>query len=155
MRAVALSLLLALSAGVGAKVEVLEFASAEQEARYRSLIAELRCLVCQNQNLADSDADLARDLRQKTYEMIRAGASDAEITAFMTERYGDFVLYRPPLQLTTALLWLGPFLLLGIGVAVLVVVARRRRTAIDAPVTEDARLQARRLLGGGDGETTP
>ncbi len=155
MRAAVLALLLALSAGVGAKVEVLEFASAEQEARYRSLIAELRCLVCQNQNLADSDADLARDLRQKTYDMIRAGASDTEITAFMTERYGDFVLYRPPLQLTTALLWLGPFLLLGIGVVALVAVARRRRAALDARVTEDARVRARRLLDGGDGETTP
>ena len=89
-----------------AAVEVHEFDDPVQEARYKKLIAELRCLVCQNQNLADSNAELAQDLRNKTYEMVRAGQSDEDIIGYMVQRYGDFVLYRPPLKATTVLLWL-------------------------------------------------
>ena len=96
------------------------------EARVLRIAAELRCLVCQNQTIADSHADLAQDLRRQVREMIRAGKSDAEIIDFMTARYGDFVLYRPPLKGTTLLLWFGPVLLLGGGLVVLVTVLRRR-----------------------------
>lgn len=96
------------------------------EARVMRIAAELRCLVCQNQTIADSHADLAQDLRRQVREMIQQGRSDAEIIDFMTARYGDFVLYRPPLKGTTWLLWFGPALLLGGGVVVLVTVLRRR-----------------------------
>ncbi len=96
------------------------------EARVLRISAELRCLVCQNQTIADSHADLAQDLRQQVREMIRQGKTDAQIVAFMTERYGDFVLYRPPMKSTTWLLWFGPALLLVGGLAVLILVLRRR-----------------------------
>lgn len=92
--------------------EQLQFQSAKQEALYDSLIIELRCLVCQNQNIADSNADLAKDLRKKTYELIQAGQTEAQIKQFMRDRYGDFVLYEPPLDKKTWLLWLGPFVML-------------------------------------------
>jgi len=82
------------------------------EARVQALAAELRCLVCQNQSLADSHADLAVDLKNQVREQLRAGRNEAEVMTYMTDRYGDFVLYRPPLKATTLLLWLGPALLL-------------------------------------------
>ena len=107
---------------IAAGVEPRAFDRPEQEARYRALIAELRCLVCQNQTLAESDAELARDLRDQTYEMIQAGRSDDEIVEFMVGRYGDFVLYRPPVTVTTALLWFGPAVLVTLG-AVLALIA--------------------------------
>ena len=107
-------------------VEPRSFDDAAQEARYRKLIAELRCLVCQNQNLADSDADLAKDLRDETYGMIRAGQSDEQIIDFMVNRYGDFVLYRPPVKSSTFLLWFGPLLLVAAGLLIVVLQVRRR-----------------------------
>lgn len=104
------------------------FDSPEQEARYDRLINELRCVVCQNQNIADSNADLAKDLRHQTLQMLKAGKTDEEILAFMTDRYGDFVLYRPPLKPTTWLLWGAPMiLLLGGIIGTLVVIGRRSR----------------------------
>jgi cytochrome c-type biogenesis protein CcmH len=84
-------------------------------ARYDALNRELRCLVCQNQSIADSHAPLATDLRHQVHDMLLRGASDAEIVQFMTARYGDYVLYKPPLSPLTVLLWLGPFLLLGVA----------------------------------------
>ncbi len=96
------------------------------EARVMAVASELRCLVCQNQTIADSHAALAVDLRNQVREMLRRGESQEQIVAYMTARYGDFVLYRPPLKETTALLWFGPGLLLVGGIVVLVVVLRRR-----------------------------
>lgn len=96
------------------------------EARVLRIAAELRCLVCQNQTIADSHADLAQDLRRQVRELIQQGKTDAQIIDYMTARYGDFVLYRPPLKNTTALLWFGPALLVVGGVVVLVLVLRRR-----------------------------
>lgn len=96
------------------------------EARMQRITAELRCLVCQNQTIADSHASLADDLRREVRELIRKGASDEEIKAYMTERYGDFVLYRPPLKTTTMLLWGGPALILFAGATALAVSLRRR-----------------------------
>ena len=96
------------------------------EARVLRIAAELRCLVCQNQTIADSHADLAQDLRRQVREMIQQGKTDAQIIDYMTARYGDFVLYRPPLKNTTALLWFGPVLLVVGGIVVLVLVLRRR-----------------------------
>ena len=108
------------------------------EARMVHIASELRCLVCQNQTIADSNASLAVDLRREARSLLRQGKSDAEIVDYMTARYGDFVLYRPPLRTTTALLWFGPALMLVIGAAVLVVVLRRRsRLAADAFEADD------------------
>jgi cytochrome c-type biogenesis protein CcmH len=103
------------------------------QARYEQLTNELRCLVCQNQTVADSNADLAKDLRDRTREMLLAGASDDEIVEFMTERYGDFVLYRPPVSQRTLLLWAAPVLLLVIGTLSIFLVIRRRSLAADLP----------------------
>lgn len=124
-----------------AAIEAYEFDSPEMEADYNQLVDELRCLVCQNQNLAGSDADLAQDLRRETYEMLQQGKSRQEVVEFMVARYGDFVLYRPQFKSSTYLLWLGPFLLL---VIVLFVVVRRLRAAtkpveVDAAALADAR----------------
>ncbi len=96
------------------------------EKRVMAIAAELRCLVCQNQTIADSHAELAIDLRNQVRDMLRKGQSQEEIVAYMTARYGDFVLYRPPLKESTAMLWFGPGLLLLGGVVGLVVVLRRR-----------------------------
>lgn len=120
-------LTLALSLPVFAALEAVEFDSPETKDRYLDIIAELRCLVCQNQNLADSDAELAKDLRGKAALMIKAGASDEEILSYMRERYGDFVLYRPPFNSGTALLWVGPFILLFFAAWFLIVRIKRRQ----------------------------
>ncbi len=154
MRTAAAVLLLVVTLAVDAKVELLQFSNPDYEQRYRDIIAELRCLVCQNQNLADSDAELAQDLRQQTYEMIERGASDDEIIAFMVARYGDFVLYRPPLRTTTLLLWVGPFLLVGLGIAVLVTIIRKRAGDARADTTDTERARARALLAS-SGEEKP
>jgi cytochrome c-type biogenesis protein CcmH len=97
------------------------------EARLKALAEELRCLVCQNQTIADSNASLALDLRNEIREQVAKGRSDDEIRAYMVERYGDFVLYRPPLKATTVLLWVGPFALLALGAGIVVMTVRRRR----------------------------
>ncbi len=121
-----------------AAIETYQFESAQMEAEYRKLIDELRCLVCQNQNLSASDADLARDLRRKTYEMLQEGKSSQQVVEFMVARYGDFVLYRPRFKSNTYLLWLGPFLLLLLVLCLLV----RRLRAADKPIEVDAAAMA-------------
>jgi cytochrome c-type biogenesis protein CcmH len=116
----------------------LVFEDAEQEQRFQTLTEELRCLVCQNQNLADSDAPLAQDLRQEIHEMLVAGRSDVEIRTFLVDRYGDFVLYRPALKGNTLMLWLAPALLLLIGGMVVFWSVRRHRlseTSDSSPTT--------------------
>jgi cytochrome c-type biogenesis protein CcmH len=131
-------LLAATAVGAAAKEAVPEAADPALEARMTRITSELRCLVCQNQTIADSSADLAADLRRQTRELLKQGKSDQEIVAYMTARYGDFVLYRPPLRATTALLWFGPGLMLIGGAAVLVLVLRRRsRMASDAFEADD------------------
>jgi len=108
--------------------EPLIFMNPEQEARYNELTLELRCLVCQNQNLADSDAPLAQDLRKEIYDMMQAGQSNEEIKMFLVDRYGDFVLYKPPVKGNTLALWLAPaVLLLGGGLVVVFIVRKRTR----------------------------
>jgi len=99
------------------------------EARMTRIASELRCLVCQNQTIADSNADLAQDLRRQVREMLSRGDDDAKIITYMTDRYGDFVLYRPPVKATTVLLWFGPALMLLLGFGALAVVMRRRSRA--------------------------
>ncbi len=102
------------------------FSDKDQEQRYQTLIEEIRCLVCQNQSLADSNAELAQDLRSEVYEMIVSGKQDDEIHQFLVERYGDFVLYRPPLKDNTLLLWFGPFLLLIIAVVITIIIIKKQ-----------------------------
>jgi cytochrome c-type biogenesis protein CcmH len=122
------------------------------EQRVMALSAELRCLVCQNQTIADSSAPLAEDLRNQVREKIRQGASDSEIVDYMVARYGDFVRYRPPFKLTTALLWFGPLLLLAAGFVVLVRRVLRRRAAQDPEMTAPERKRAQTLLAGNEAE---
>ncbi len=113
------------------------------EARMTRIASELRCLVCQNQTIADSTADLAQDLRRQVREMLRKGDDDAKIIAYMTERYGDFVLYRPPVKATTLLLWFGPALMLLLGFGALAFAMRRRaRTAANQFEPDDPALFA-------------
>jgi len=120
------------------------------EARVQKLGEELRCLVCQNQNIADSHADLAMDLKKQLREQIAAGRSDREIKDFMVERYGDFVLYRPPLKATTVLLWAGPFALLLIVIVLLLrrLRSRAERAAVANTLSADEHERARALLAG-------
>lgn len=108
-------------------IQPLDFSSETERKRYHSLINELRCTVCQNEALASSDAPLAADLRESVYRQIRAGRSDMEIRQFMRDRYGDFVLYNPPMAGHTLLLWAGPPLLLVIGLVASAFIIRRRR----------------------------
>ena len=129
-----------------ARVEVYQFDDPAKEARYKQLIEELRCLVCQNQNLADSNAELAQDMRRLTYEMVLRGESNEQIVSFMVERYGDFVLYRPPFKNSTAMLWVGPFIILGGGVLILFLFIRRRGSAPSPELSEQEQERARRLL---------
>jgi cytochrome c-type biogenesis protein CcmH len=125
------------------------------EQRLMTLSAELRCLVCQNQSLADSHADLAVDLRNQIREQMRAGKSDAEIRAWLTQRYGDFVLYRPPVKASTVLLWFGPFVLLALAVALLVVYLRRRRREVSRPpLTDEERARAEALIHADPGNAS-
>lgn len=128
-------------------IEERQFESEQLNQRYQKLIKELRCLVCQNQNLADSDASLAKDLRSKTAEMLKANKSDQEILDYMSERYGEFVLYRPPVNKSTSLLWFGPFVLLILVLFFLIrnTVKRNRQQTV-SDLDADKLKQARDLL---------
>ena len=129
-----------------AGLEAFDFSDKVDEERFKHMIGRLRCLVCQNQSLADSDAELAHDLRQEVWEMMDQGRTDAEIVDFLVQRYGDFVLYEPPVRRDTWILWYGPFVMLGIGVLILAWTVRRRReqAATDTGLSdqEQARLKA-------------
>jgi cytochrome c-type biogenesis protein CcmH len=114
------------------------------EKRVTGLAHELRCLVCQNQTLADSNAPLAVDLRNQIREQLKAGKSERDIIGFMVERYGDFVLYRPPFKASTAALWLGPFALLALGSWLFLRRLRQRKP--EPPLTEAERSRAAKLL---------
>ena len=123
-------------------------ADLQTEERIRHLSEKLRCLVCQNQTLADSPAELAVDLRRQLQEQVKAGRSDAQILEFMVQRYGDFVLYEPPFKTTTVLLWVGPFVLLAAAALVRIATLRRRRRAPDEPVLgQDDKRLVERVLG--------
>lgn len=122
----------------------------QAEARLKALAVELRCLVCQNQTLADSNAPLAEDLRREVREMIAKNMSDKEIIDFLVTRYGDFVLYRPPLKPTTTLLWVGPFLLLiGGAIALVMALRRRQKKLADVALSEAERNRVAQLLSEG------
>ena len=140
MRRAAIAFALLLAAGVAGAIDPLPFKDDAEAVRFQRLVAELRCTVCQNQNLADSNAELAKDLRQRVFEKMQEGRSDAEIKQFLVERYGDFVLYRPPVKPSTWLLWFGPGVVVLIGAVLVVLSVRRRARALpaDAQGIEDS-----------------
>jgi cytochrome c-type biogenesis protein CcmH len=135
-----LKLLLVLACGLAAAQD-----DAALEKRVRELSTELRCLVCQNQTLAESNAPLAVDLRNQVREQLKAGKSERDVVDFLVARYGDFVLYRPPLKASTVLLWTGPFLLLAFGLFLLFVKIRRKAPP-PAELSEADRARAAKLL---------
>jgi cytochrome c-type biogenesis protein CcmH len=124
----------------------LEHEDAHQQKRYLELIKELRCLVCQNQSLADSHSGLAQDLRNEVYKMVAEGLPDEEIINYLVTRYGDFVLFRPPLKDTTLVLWFGPFILLVVGILVVFLFVRSRNIETVSFTKEDE-LRVSKLLG--------
>ena len=148
VRLVFVSVLL-LSAGAGAVIETYEFSDPALEQRYRQLSTELRCPKCQNQNIADSNAPIAQDLRKLLYQQLEAGASDQEILDYMVARYGEFVRYRPRFSGATAVLWLAPVLLLLVGVAIagLTLRSRRDQRGAAAALSRDDEQRLQDLLG--------
>ena len=153
MHRLLLSLLLAFAASLAAAQEARPLAEDPVlEAKVMQIAEGLRCLVCQNETIAASHADLAVDLRKQIRQKLQQGQSEAQIVDFMVQRYGDFVLYKPPLKRSTWLLWGGPFVLLAVALAVLALNIRRRRAAASAAALRADELErARRLLG----EDTP
>ena len=153
MKAIFAMLLLVLSAQCGARQAPYAADDPVLEKRVVKLTSELRCLVCQNQSLADSNADLAIDLKNQVRSQMQAGKSDTEIRDYMVARYGDFVLYDPPFKSSTLLLWAGPFVLLVIGLSGLAVYVRRRRRQLpEVELTSADRMRAETLLRGGSGD---
>lgn len=136
--------LIFIAASALAAIEAYEFDSPEMEANFIKLTKELRCLVCQNQSLADSNAELAKDLRRQTYEMLTQGKTPDQVAQYMVDRYGDFILYRPRLKTSTLLLWLGPFVLLLLVLGLVIRHMRGRQKL--APPDAEAMHKAHQLL---------
>jgi len=149
MRGAVVAILLAVLAGVACANEAAPTLTDPVVAKREvELASQLRCLVCQNQSIAESNAGLAADLRNQLREQIAAGKTDAEIVDYMTARYGDFVMYKPPFRATTVLLWLGPALLLVIGVFVATRMVRARRAVASSVLTDQDHARAESLLAG-------
>ncbi len=136
--------------GMACAVDYRQFANPEQQEAYETLTSELRCLVCQNQTIADSNAELAADLRRQVYEMLQQGKSKQDIVQFMTDRYGDFVLYNPPFKLKTGLLWIGPVVFLLIGLITVFLFTRRKKTVATVEISAEKQQKIRSLLEKGD-----
>ena len=141
-----LSMLFLLNPFIYAAVEMKQFQSPEHEQRYKNLINEFRCVVCQNQNIADSNAELAQDLRKQVFKMINAGKNDDEIMEFMVTRYGDFVLYRPQFNSMTFLLWVGPFIIFIIGLYFLISFIRQRKKMVVTELSNTDKEKLKQLL---------
>lgn len=140
-------MLLSATARLPAAIDPYQFDTPAQEAQFRELTEQLRCLVCQNQSLADSNAGLAGDLRREVYEMVQAGSNNEQVLDFMVQRYGDFVLYNPPVKPATYLLWAGPLLLLLTGVLILALWVRGRGRADESPLSAEEQARLRELTG--------
>ena len=146
-------ILLTFSLNCFAAVEYKKFDTPQQEEAYKVLIEELRCLVCQNQTIADSNAALAQDLRRQVYEMLQQGKSKDEIATFMTDRYGDFVLYNPPFKAKTGILWIGPVIFLLIGLVMLIVISRRKKGIVNIKLSDEElakKAKVKKLLNDGE-----
>jgi len=126
-----------------------DFTGNVSEAHYKAVISELRCLVCQNESLAGSQAELAQDLREEVYKMMDAGKTDDEIVDFLVARYGDFVLYDPPLKPSTWLLWFGPFVLAALALLVMGYTVRKRSRGVEQGLTAAERARVASLLSEG------
>ena len=147
------ALLWALTTGVAhATLEEFDFTGPVDEQRFRELIGQLRCLVCQNESLAASQAELAQDLREEVYKMMAQGQDDAQIVDFLVARYGDFVLYNPPVKPTTYPLWIGPFLLLAVAGLVLFRSVSRRARQPEDTLSPEQRRRVEAALGEGHNE---
>ncbi|MBB3101800.1 cytochrome c-type biogenesis protein [Azomonas macrocytogenes] len=146
MKRVLATILLSLALTSQAAIDTYQFADEAERERYRTLTEELRCPMCQNQNIADSNAPIAMDLRKEIFRMLGQGQSNEQIVDYLVARYGDFVRYKPPLKADTLLLWFGPalFLLIGFGV-LLFVVLRKRRTATGAADQTLSQAERKRL----------
>jgi len=152
LRGVLLTVVLLAASMPGGAVEPRSFDDPARQQRYEALLEELRCMVCQNESIATSDADLAQDMRREVYRMIEEGRSNEAIEQFLVERYGEFVLYRPRVSAKTYLLWFGPALLLLGGAIALVVTLRQRARAGPADLDEAERARLAELLGEDDGD---
>lgn len=141
-----LFLLALLASGPAWSIDPVQFDDPVHMERFKALVEEFRCLQCQNQNLADSDAPLAQDLRREIADMLRAGSSDDEIRGFLVQRYGDFVLYRPPVKPSTWFLWFGPLMLLLVSSAVVFIIVKRRAQVVETPLSQSDRAAADRLV---------
>ncbi|MGE5095090.1 MAG: cytochrome c-type biogenesis protein CcmH [Betaproteobacteria bacterium] len=156
MKALLAALMIALSTSAFAQADEVANPDPAVEQRLKDLGEELRCLVCQNQTIADSNAPLALDLRNQIRTQVKQGKSDDEIRDYMTARYGDFVLYKPPFKATTAILWIGPFALVALGLLVFLFVIRRRRPPpAAAAVPQERRAQIEALLDESGRAETP
>ena len=153
MKQFLLLVLLSFSLNCFAAVEYKKFDNPQQEEAYQVLIDELRCLVCQNQTIADSNAELAKDLRRQVYEMLQQGKSKNEIATFMTDRYGDFVLYNPPFKVKTGVLWIGPVIFLLIGLIMLIFISRRKKVFVNTKLSDEEqakKAKIKKLLNDGE-----
>jgi len=140
-----LSLVLAAALPVSAAIDVYEFETLEQEKAFQNLTATLRCPKCQNNTIADSNAELAKDMRQKAFDLLSEGKSEQDVVDYMIARYGNFVTYDPPLMLSTIILWAGPLLFVLIGFTVLVVRSRKigeTQTSVELEADEEQRLKS-------------
>jgi len=138
---------------LNAAVEIKKFDNEQQEQRYKYIIDELRCLVCQNQNISGSNAGLAKDLRKQVHKMILAGEDDEAIFDFMVTRYGDFVLYRPPFKATTFLLWVGPFIIFVFGLFMLIRFIRQRKKVVVTKLNSGDKEKLKQLLNEDKGQS--
>lgn len=155
IRALVAAALLAWGGAHAYTLEEFTFQSPAQEHQFRELIGKLRCLVCQNESLAASQADLAQDLREEVYHMMQEGKSQDQIIEYLVARYGDFVLYQPPIKPSTYILWFGPFVLIGVGGFLLLRALQRKKRESDSDLTVAERDRIEQLLtqpetGSGD-----
>lgn len=139
-----LTLFLSITAQAG--IDIYQFENEDDEKRFRNLVAELRCPKCQNQNLADSNAGLAKDLKDRTYQLIREGRSKKEIKDYLVERYGDFIIYQPPFRKSTLLLWLGPLLVFLVVICVVILRRLKGSRADKKEISEFERKKLKAIL---------
>ncbi|MEA3276070.1 MAG: cytochrome c-type biogenesis protein [Pseudomonadota bacterium] len=137
----------------GYTLEQFKFDDAEEATEFRELLAELRCVVCQNETLAGSQADVAQIMREEVYRLVREGKNEEQVKAHLVDRYTDFVLYDPPLKPTTYLLWFGPLLLVGVGGVVLIRALLQKRKAADRDLSEDERQRLQQLLARAEADS--
>lgn len=141
-----LSLLLWMGTALGGTLASYEFDDPADKEAFRALIEEIRCLVCQNESLAGSNAELAQDLRQEVYDMFRAGKGKEEIVTFLVDRYGDFVLFRPPMKPSTYPLWYGPIILLLVATFFLFRALRKKKVSPEAELSEEEQARLAKML---------